>query len=228
MRLVNELVGGWRIVIGTGSWLEAHLVTRLSVVTQLPTVYGCGVTPEEVRDLVQQAWQELGQLPLLVLVDSLAADQGRALMRQLRRRHRGLQILLFVQNERWLSAEALAQCQAQAIVHVHSFGNGTAIRALQALRRGQSYLDPSLRDWLERTDAMHLSGREWQVLEGLSRGLTNKQIALELEIASTTVREYVSHLCGKLRASNRTQAISRAIELGLLSDLPRAPLAGSD
>ena len=55
-----------------------------------------------------------------------------------------------------------------------------------------------------------------QVLEGLARGWTNKQIAQEIEIAATTVRDYVGTLCRKLDAANRTEALSRAIALGLV------------
>lgn len=215
-RLVNALLGGWPIVVGTGSWVEAHLVSRLALAARLPNLRGCGVTAAEVLDLVQEVQEECNGPPLLLLGDSVAPDQGRQLMRQLRRRHRDLMILLFVQEQSWLSAEALADCTAQAIVDVQSFGTGVMIRALQALRRGQTYLDPSLRARMEQVDAVILSGRERQVLEGLVRGLTNRQMAMESEIATTTVRDYVTNLCRKLGASNRTQAVSRAIALGLI------------
>ena len=66
------------------------------------------------------------------------------------------------------------------------------------------------------TPAVSLSGRERQVLQGLARGLTNKQIAEQAEIAATTVRDYVGNLFQKLEAANRTQVVSRAIALGLL------------
>ena len=54
------------------------------------------------------------------------------------------------------------------------------------------------------------------VLQGLARGLSNNHIAEEAEIASTTVRDYVSRLCRRLGAANRTQVVSRAIALGLV------------
>jgi DNA-binding CsgD family transcriptional regulator len=123
--------------------------------------------------------------------------------------------LQLVQDDQWLSAEALADCQAQAIVHVQSFGSGTLIRALQALRRGQTFLDPRLQARLQKPEAIALNGRERQTLAGLARGLTNKQIAQEHEIAATTVRDYVSSLCRQLGVNNRTQVVSRAIALGL-------------
>jgi DNA-binding NarL/FixJ family response regulator len=221
-QLINGLLGNWSIVIGTGSLVEAHLVSRLGLASPVPNLRGCGVTAKEVKDLVQEVLEEQGRLPLLLLVDSVASDQGRGLMRDLRRRLSKLQILLLVQDDSWITAAALAACQAQAIVHVQSFGNGTMIKALQALRRGQRFQDPllqkQLQERLQPPEAMTLSSRERQTLEGLARGLTNKQIALEAEIAATTIRDYVSSLCRKLGVNNRTQAVSQAMAMGLIGN----------
>lgn len=216
-RLVNGLLGSWSIVFGSGSWLEAHLVARLGVASRQPNLRGCGINEQEVWDLVQQEPEHHQRgAPLVVLCDSISDDQGRALMRRLRILPEAPRVLLLVQDERWLTPQTMASCQAQAIVHQQSFGSGVVIRALQALRRDQSYVDPRLQERLEQSGAVLLSGRERQVLEGLARGWTNKQIAQEIEIAATTVRDYVGTLCRKLGAANRTEAFSRAIALGLV------------
>ncbi len=217
-RLVNSLLGGWPIVFGSGSWLEAHLVARLALASRQPNLRGCGITEQEVWDLVQQELElEQGNrgAPLVVICDSLAADKGQALTRRLLSSSEALQIILVVQNDQWLTAASLADCQAQAIVHGESFGTGVVIRALQALRRRQTYVDPRLHERLQAPAVVQLNGRERQVMQGLVRGLSNKQIAEEAEIATTTVRDYVSRLCRRLGAANRTQVVSRAIALGL-------------
>ena len=219
-RLVNGLLGGWPIVFGSGSWLEAHLVARLALAPRLPNLRGCGITEQEVWDLVQQELEEGSRgAPLVVLCDSLTNDQGRGLMRRLRGLPQAPTIIAVVQNDHWLSSANLADCQAQAIVHVQSFGSGVVVRALQALRRGQTYLDPRIRERLEPAATVLLSDRERQVLEGLTRGLSNKQLAEQHEIAATTVRDYVGSLCRKLGAANRTEAASRGIALGLVRPL---------
>jgi LuxR family maltose regulon positive regulatory protein len=46
--------------------------------------------------------------------------------------------------------------------------------------------------------------------------MADKQIATELVVALETAKKHVSHVLGKLGASNRTQAVARAKELGLL------------
>jgi DNA-binding NarL/FixJ family response regulator len=51
-----------------------------------------------------------------------------------------------------------------------------------------------------------LTRREAEVLEGLTRGLTNPEIAAELGVHPSTVKSHVATLFRKLGVSNRTQA----------------------
>lgn len=60
-----------------------------------------------------------------------------------------------------------------------------------------------------------LSPREIEVLDGLCRGLSNKEIARELELQEVTIKLHVRTLCRKLDAKNRTQAALTAKEAGL-------------
>lgn len=61
-----------------------------------------------------------------------------------------------------------------------------------------------------------LSERELEVLLLLAIGATNREIAEELSIAPTTARKHVSNIIRKLGVHNRTQAVSRGRDLGLL------------
>ena len=54
------------------------------------------------------------------------------------------------------------------------------------------------------------------MLELVARGLRNKEIARELGIAEATVKFHVANLLSKLAVGSRTQAVSRAIELGVV------------
>ena len=62
-----------------------------------------------------------------------------------------------------------------------------------------------------------LTERETEVLELLAEGFANKQIAATLFISTHTVKFHISSLYGKLGASNRTEAVRRGIQLGLIS-----------
>jgi LuxR family maltose regulon positive regulatory protein len=61
-----------------------------------------------------------------------------------------------------------------------------------------------------------LTGRELEVLAMLAAGRSNQSIAGHLFISLDTVKEHVSHLLGKLGAANRTEAVARGRELGLI------------
>lgn len=60
-----------------------------------------------------------------------------------------------------------------------------------------------------------LSAREKDVLSGLCRGLSNKEIAREIGVQEVTVKLHVKTLCRKLEARNRTQAAMIAKDAGL-------------
>jgi len=61
-----------------------------------------------------------------------------------------------------------------------------------------------------------LTARELEVLALLAAGLPNPRIARQLVVTLDTVKKHVSHLLGKLGAANRTEAVTRARQLGLL------------
>jgi LuxR family maltose regulon positive regulatory protein len=61
-----------------------------------------------------------------------------------------------------------------------------------------------------------LSARELDVLRLLAIGHTNQAVADELIIALSTVKKHVNNIFGKLGVGRRTEAVSRARELGLL------------
>jgi len=64
--------------------------------------------------------------------------------------------------------------------------------------------------------SLGLSEREMQVLELLAAGKSNKEIAQQLSVSPNTVKTHVGNVFGKLGARRRTEAISRARELGIL------------
>ena len=61
-----------------------------------------------------------------------------------------------------------------------------------------------------------LTSRELEVLGMLAAGRTNQAIARTLVVSLDTVKKHVGHVLGKLGAANRTEAVARARELGLI------------
>ena len=61
-----------------------------------------------------------------------------------------------------------------------------------------------------------LTGRELEVLRLMAAGKSNQRIAHDLVVALDTVKKHVTHVLGKLCATNRTEAAARARQLGLI------------
>ena len=62
-----------------------------------------------------------------------------------------------------------------------------------------------------------LTPRETQVLELVADGLSNKAIALALGVSDETVKFHLAAIFGKLGASNRTDAVRRALRHGIVT-----------
>ncbi|MDQ0723522.1 DNA-binding NarL/FixJ family response regulator [Paenibacillus sp. W4I10] len=61
-----------------------------------------------------------------------------------------------------------------------------------------------------------LTSREREVLQGIAAGLTNEEIAEQLQISLSTVKVHVRHIFSKLEAHNRVSAVARAHELAVI------------
>ncbi|MQY05058.1 response regulator transcription factor [Actinomadura macrotermitis] len=68
-----------------------------------------------------------------------------------------------------------------------------------------------------RADAPVLTARELQVLRLVAEGLSNKQVARALQLSENGVKRVVGNVLAKLNSPNRTLAVVRAVEVGLLT-----------
>jgi DNA-binding NarL/FixJ family response regulator len=106
------------------------------------------------------------------------------------------------------------------------------LAAIRAVAAGDALVDPAvtgrlLQRWseLERGAApagdppapvADLTGREREILIGLARGRSNRELAAELFVSEATVKSHVSSLLLKLGVRSRVQAVILAYELGLV------------
>jgi len=73
------------------------------------------------------------------------------------------------------------------------------------------------------TPAAELTGRETEVLELVSRGKSNKEIAVALNIAENTAKNHLKNILEKLHLENRVQAATFALREGLARKPPEDP-----
>lgn len=100
--------------------------------------------------------------------------------------------------------------------------------AIRAVSRGESYFSPPiagrLRDALRREQAPpagsldHLTGREREVLAGVARGKTNKEIAADLGISHRTVETHRESMMRKLQIRTVAELTRFALATGIVQD----------
>ena len=92
------------------------------------------------------------------------------------------------------------------------------VNAVKFMAMGETYVPLDFLNAEEEIDiplAKQLSERELQVLGGLCQGLSNKEIARDLDLQEVTIKLHVKTLCRKIEAKNRTHAAMIAKEAGL-------------
>jgi len=100
------------------------------------------------------------------------------------------------------------------------------LAGIRAVVAGETVLAPSVAAQLVRrmradagssaAPAQALSPRELEVLRLVAAGSSNPEIARTLVIGEATVKTHLTHVFEKLGVNDRTRAVTRAMELGLL------------
>jgi two-component system NarL family response regulator len=91
----------------------------------------------------------------------------------------------------------------------------TTIRAVHA---GKSHIPPAIAERLaERMGSEDLTPREFDVLQEIVHGKSNKEIAAALNVSEATVKTHINSLLGKLGVTDRTQAATAAIQRGIVT-----------
>lgn len=97
-------------------------------------------------------------------------------------------------------------------------------KSILKVHAGMSVLSPEITRRVMQAvnaDQVHLanrglSEREMDVLNCLAKGMTTSQVSTDLFISENTVKTHVRHILEKLEASNRAEAVSKAVHLGLI------------
>ena len=92
------------------------------------------------------------------------------------------------------------------------------VNAINLMLCGETYVPSSLLDNTneDSLNELEITPRELDVLRYLHLGYSNKEIARQFEVEEITVKVYVSRLCKKLNAKNRTQVVVRALSNGII------------
>ncbi len=170
--------------------------------------------------------------PDLVLLDLMLPDQsGFQVLATLRERCRGAVIVVLSASTSQTDFKRALGMGAAGYIP-KSCSAGVTLGALRVVLAGGTYLPPDLVEEQDpqagqallparpaaahlRPSELGLSERQAQVLALLLRGLPNKAIARELDLAEQTVKAHLSAALRALNVANRTQAVIAATQLGL-------------
>ena len=199
-----------------------NLLARAGL-TALLQERGCHVLAQTDASGLQQIVESVQ--PDILVVD--LAWQGESIIEQLVQLEGELPVLaLTVEDERGEALlvlwQQLSQFPGFALLPRDSDPE-TLVAALRALDLGLIVLDPSFNHLTDiaplpqpSAPATPLTLRENEVLQLLAQGMTNKAIALALGITQHTVKFHVNAIMSKLHAQSRTEAVFRAMQLGLI------------
>lgn len=204
--------------------VDDHPVVREGLVGMISTQSDMRVVGEAGNGL--EAIRQAHLLsPDLILMDLQMPNlDGAAAIRQIRKELPDCRVLVltaFDSDERILhSIEAGAQGYL-----LKGVPRDELFRAIRVVAEGGSLLQPSVAARLltrvgqmlkQEETTEHLTDREMEVLRLLARGHRNKEIAEALVISERTVKFHVGVIFQKLGVTNRAEAVSKAIQTGLV------------
>jgi DNA-binding NarL/FixJ family response regulator len=160
---------------------------------------------------------ELG--PHVVLMDmQLPNGQSLEALRQIKQLNLDTHVLLLSAQEREELLYETLRAGADGFV-LKDIAPDELAQAVRAVARGEVLVRAPSRSRVSTRGIQieALTAREEEVLRLLSRGLRNKEIAARLFVSERTVNFHLANIYQKLNVSGRTEALSRALEQGLIT-----------
>jgi DNA-binding NarL/FixJ family response regulator len=203
--------------------VDDHPVVREGLAGMISTQKDMEVVGEAGNGL-EAIRQAQSLRPDLILMDlQMPTMDGAVAIRQILQDNPSARVLVltaFDTDERILHA---IEAGAQGYL-LKGVPRDDLFRGIRVVAEGGSLLQPSVAakllsrvgQMLKHDDTEHLTDREKEVLDLLARGNRNKEIADALFISERTVKFHVGIIFQKLGVSNRAEAVSKAIQSGLV------------
>ena len=177
----------------------------------------------KILDTFKTAEEALYDIPKLqpdvVIMDiNLPGMNGIECIRQLKEKSPRTQFMMFTVYENDEKVFEALKAGASGYL-LKNTGLVQLIESLKELHNGGSPMSANIarklvtvfrREQKETANIEALSNRENEILQLLSKGLLYKEIADQLSISVSTVRQHIHHIYEKLHVQNRTEAINKA------------------
>ncbi len=205
--------------------VEAQAVTRAGLRRLLESYPGLQVVGE-AADGVQAVSETMELGPQVVLMDmQLPNGQSLEALRQIKQLNLNTHVLLLsaLDREEYLYETLRAGAGGYVLKDI---APDELAQAVRTVARGEVLVQPQLaRHLLTRIGRQArgnypyetLTAREQEVLRLLARGLRNKEMAARLHVSERTITFHLANIYQKLNVSGRTEALSKALEHGLIT-----------
>lgn len=207
--------------------VDDHPIVRAGLVTMLGRREGLQVIGE-ASDGLEAIAQAQALNPDVILMDmQMPRCNGVEAIRQIKAAQPQVQVIVLTTYDDdeliWSGIQAGAKGYLLKDAPLDDL-----FRAIQTVATGQSLLQPSVAAKLmerisgggaprpvEQTEP--LTDREKEILALMARGSANKEIGTALFISDNTVKTHISHIFQKLEVGDRTEAVTKALRLGLIT-----------
>lgn len=202
--------------------VDDHPLFREGVVSTLQesgffdVVARAGTQEDAIREVEKH-------LPDLMLLDVSMPGGGIETAREITRRVPVVKIIMLTVSEQEDDVQAALRAQARGYI-LKGVASEELISILKDIHNGDSYISPNLAANLlmrstddagseDSIEDFDLNDRERQILEKLSIGMSNREIADDIYLSEKTVKHYMTNIMHKLHVSNRVQAAIKAYEM---------------
>lgn len=179
------------------------------------TLVGAGANSDDAIRLVRD------EQPNVILLDIQLPGGGIEAARTISTQYSATKVIMLTasEDESHVSASLEAGARGYALKGI---GGAELVRLVRVIQNGETYITPDLaarmlRNINKRTQAQKtekdlftLTPREDDILDCVAVGLTNKEIAIKLNLAEKTVKHYMTTIMQKLQVRNRVEAALKA------------------
>lgn len=195
---------------------DDHAIVRTGLAALLDTEPGLEVVGEaadgaEAIRLTQKTHPDVVVMDLLMpVMDGMAATA------EIHRVQPKVKVLILTTSGSRNEISLALKAGAVGVIS-KSAANEILIQAIKDAATGLHPISPEIQKLLSsEASAEGLTDRQYATLEALAKGLSNPEIARLLGIAEITVKNHVTAILAKLGAASRTEAVSIALQRGIL------------
>jgi DNA-binding NarL/FixJ family response regulator len=196
--------------------VEDHHVVRQGLVALLSVADGLEVVGQ-AADGVEAITQFRKHQPAITLIDlRLPRLSGVDVIERIRMESPGARFIVLTTYDGDEDIYRALQAGARSYLLKGMTGE-ELIAAIRTVHAGRQHIPAAVAQRLaERVGTEELTQREFDVLEQIVYGKSNKEIAVELLISEATVKTHINSLLSKLGVSDRTQAATAALQRGIV------------